>query len=72
MRWKESYLLGVDVAIELFCMTEELINAVKDTATVGGLSKDARLLRDYVICHFRDEEKYQRSIHYSGLEAHKA
>lgn len=28
-------------------------------------------MKDYVIYHFRDEEAYQASIHYSDIEAHK-
>ena len=75
MMWKDSYRLGVDRIdnqhIELFRMTEDLVNAVKDGAAVGVYQKALGFLKDYVIYHFRDEEEYQASIHYSGMEAHK-
>lgn len=75
MMWKESYKIGVDRIdqqhVELFRMTEDLVNAVKNGATVEAYQKALGFLKDYVIYHFRDEEEYQASIHYSGIEAHK-
>lgn len=76
MMWKDSYRLGVDRIdnqhIELFRMTEDLVNAVKDGASVEAYQKALGFLKDYVIYHFRDEEAYQASINYSGIAAHKA
>lgn len=75
MMWKDSYRLGVDRIdnqhIELFRMTEDLVNAVKDGATVEAYKKALEFLKDYVVYHFRDEETYQESIHYSGIAGHK-
>lgn len=75
MMWKDSYRLGVDQIdhqhMELFRMTEDLVNAVKDGAGVEAYQKALGFLKDYVIYHFRDEEAYQASIHYSGIEAHR-
>lgn len=75
MMWKDSYRIGVDRIdeqhIELFRMTEELVTAVKNGATVETYQKILAFLKDYVIYHFRDEEAYQASIGYSGLEAHR-
>lgn len=75
MMWKDSYRLGVERIdhqhIELFRMTEDLVNAVRDGAAVEVYQKALGFLKDYVIYHFRDEEAYQASIHYSGLEAHR-
>lgn len=75
MMWKDSYRLGVERIdnqhIELFRMTEDLVNAVKGGATVEAYQKALGFLKDYVIYHFRDEEAYQVSINYSGIEAHK-
>lgn len=75
MIWKDSYRLGVDRIdnqhIELFRMTEELVNAVKNGATVEAYQKVLAFLKDYVIYHFQDEEAYQASIHYSDIAAHK-
>ena len=75
MMWKDSYRLGVERIdnqhIELFRMTEELVNAVKNGATIQTYQKVLTFLKEYVICHFRDEEAYQESIHYSGIATHK-
>lgn len=75
MMWKDTYRIGIDRIdqqhMELFRMTEELVNAVKEGATVEVYQKILGFLKDYVIYHFRDEEAYQASIHYSGIEAHK-
>lgn len=75
MMWKDSYRLGVaridNQHIELFRMTEELVNAVKSGATVEAYKKTLEFLKDYVIYHFRDEEEYQASIQFSGIAAHK-
>ena len=76
MMWKDSYRLGVERIdhqhIELFRMTEELVNAVKAGAGAEAYQKALGFLKDYVIYHFRDEEAYQASIHYGGMEAHQA
>ena len=75
MMWKDSYRLGVERIdeqhIELFRMTEDLVNAVKNRATAEVYQKALGFLKDYVIYHFRDEEAYQESIHYCDSEAHK-
>lgn len=75
MMWKDSYRLGVERIdqqhIELFRMTEDLVNAVKKGATVEDYQKALVFLKDYVIYHFRDEEAYQASIHYRDLAAHQ-
>jgi hemerythrin-like metal-binding protein len=75
MMWKDSYRLGVDRIdeqhMELFRMTEDLLNAVRDGATVEAYQKALGFLKDYVIYHFRDEEAYQASIHCSDMQAHK-
>ena len=75
MMWKDSYRLGVERIdeqhMELFRMTEDLVNAVKDGASVQDYQKALGFLKDYVIYHFRDEEAYQQSIGYAGFEAHQ-
>lgn len=76
MMWKNSYRLGVDRIdqqhMELFRMTEDLVNAVKNDAGIASYQKALGFLKEYVIYHFRDEEAYQASIHYPGLGAHQA
>ena len=73
--WKESYRLGVERIdrqhMELFRMTEELLQALKDNASPEACRKALGFLKDYVIYHFRDEEEYQASIGYSGIKEHK-
>ena len=75
MMWKDSYRLGVERIdqqhMELFRMTEALVNAVKAGAGVEEYQKALGFLKDYVVYHFRDEEAYQASIHYDGMAAHK-
>lgn len=75
MLWKESYRVGVAQIdtqhMELFRMTEELIEAVENNASSEACEKAIGFLKDYVIYHFKDEEAYQESIHYSGIEEHK-
>ena len=75
MMWKNSYRIGVERIdqqhMELFRMTEDLVNAVKNGADVETYQKALAFLKDYVIYHFRDEEAYQTSMQYSGLEAHR-
>lgn len=75
MLWKESYRVGVEEIdaqhIELFRMTEDLIEAVEKGASLEACQKAIAFLKDYVIYHFQAEEAYQERIHYSGIEAHK-
>lgn len=76
MMWKESYRLGVEQIDrqhrELFDMTEELVNAVKQGAAAADYEKAVAFLQDYVIEHFREEEAYFASLHAKDLAAHRA
>lgn len=75
MMWKNTDRIGVERIdqqhMELFRMTEELLNAVKSGTAAEVYRKALGFLKDYVIYHFRDEEAYQESIGYSGIQAHK-
>ncbi|WP_122644067.1 bacteriohemerythrin [Luxibacter massiliensis] len=75
MMWKENYRLGIDRIdnqhIELFDRTENLIKDITQNAPIEVYREALGFLKDYVIYHFRDEEEYQASIHYEGLEEHK-
>ena len=66
MMWKDSYRLGVERIdqqhMELFRMTEDLVNAVKAGAGVEEYQKALGFLKDYVVYHFRDEEAYQACL----------
>lgn len=73
--WKESYRIGVE-AIDnqhkaLFQMVDGLLKDMQDGSDKEKLKKAVDFLKKYVVIHFRDEEAYQESIHYSGMTKHK-
>ena len=59
MMWKDSYRLGVERIdhqhMELFRMTEDLVNTVQEGANAQTCQRVLGFLKDYVIYHFRDE-----------------
>lgn len=73
--WKESYRLGVECIdrqhMELFRMTDTLVQTAARGASAAECEEILHFLKQYVLEHFRDEEAYQASIGYAGLEAHK-
>lgn len=77
--WREEYRLGIESIdkqhIELFSMVEELLEVIKKDKERTEKEKYAnsiKFMKKYVVKHFYDEEKYQESIHYSGIKEHKA
>ncbi len=74
--WKESYCLGVsniDVQHrELFRMTNKLFQALEEETGPKAYQQLFRFFQDYAKIHFQEEESYQASICYEGLEAHRA
>ncbi len=73
--WKESYRLGIESIdhqhMELFQVTDRLLAAIENQAQEGVFLEIITFLKEYAVKHFREEEAYQESIHYSGLKAHK-
>lgn len=73
--WRDSYRIGVESIDaqhrELFRMTEELLTAIASDAGPEAYSRILGFLKEYVVYHFRNEERYQAAIGYSGLEAHR-
>lgn len=73
--WKESYRIGVDVIDRqhkaLFQMVDELLTDIENGAERERFQDSVKFLKNYVIEHFHDEEAYQESIHYSGLNEHR-
>lgn len=73
--WKESYRIGVDTIDQqhqsLFTMVDELLRAIDSQAGREEYEKVIGFMKEYVVSHFRDEEAYQESIHYSGLKEHQ-
>lgn len=73
--WKESYRIGIDLIDrqheELFRATDTLVRAIEANADKQTFRQTITFLKDYTVRHFHDEEAYQASIHYSGMEDHK-
>lgn len=73
--WKESYRIGIDLIdrqhVELFRATDTLVRAIEANADKQTFRQTITFLKDYTVRHFQDEEAYQASIHYSGMEDHK-
>lgn len=72
--WKESYRIGIDCIdrqhMELFRMTEDLMRAIDSEREPEVFRKAIGFLKEYVVVHFRDEEAYQASVCYDGMEGH--
>ena len=72
---KESYRIGIDLIDrqheELFRATDTLVRAIEANADKQTFRQTITFLKDYTVRHFHDEEAYQASIHYSGMEDHK-
>lgn len=77
--WKDKYKIGVP---NIDTQHEELFNRVSAFIKVVQNNKnwDEKLekvketmtfMQEYVVFHFDDEEKYQASINYPGIEEHK-
>lgn len=73
--WKESYRIGIEPIdkqhIELFKKADELLKAIETNAEKEKFKEIIDFLKKYVVQHFHDEEQYQASINYSGIEEHK-
>ena len=78
MLWKEEYKIGVPKIDEqhraLFDAVEKLLSTLpKGNESFLKLEclTTIKFLKEYTLQHFRDEERYLRSIHYVGYEYHK-
>ena len=76
--WKDSYRIGVEMIDaqhkELFDTTEALLKIVQSEDAVARKQECINaviFLQKYTAAHFSAEEKYQASINYTDLEAHK-
>jgi len=78
--WNDSYMIGVELIDnqhkELFLnATDGLLLSIQTPDAYGHKQyciNTINFLKGYVTRHFNDEEAYQQSIGYPGLEAHKA
>ncbi len=77
--WKDSYKVGVELIDE---QHKELFRRVSDFTKVirssdnwedrlEKVKETLEFMQEYVVSHFHDEEVYQESIDYPGLEEHK-
>ena len=80
MIWKDKYCIGVGLIDmqhkELFRRVTEFVETLRAGGNwndkVGKVNETLAFMKDYVVTHFRDEEAYQKSIGYPGLEEHRA
>lgn len=76
--WRDSYSIGVDAIDEqhrdLFSYAEKFLDAIEKGEDSGGYEAFIQIvefLSKYIVYHFSEEEKYQESIGYAGLEEHR-
>lgn len=75
--WDESYAVGIELVDKqhkhLINLTNQLYNAcLGDKAELEDTFKDVmKELVDYVMVHFKDEEKIMAQINYPDIKEHK-
>ena len=77
--WKERYSIGVELIDnqhkELFKRLSHFIQIVQSETNWEDKMDDVKetldFMKDYVIYHFNDEERYQEEINYPDLEVHR-
>ena len=78
MIWKEQYRIGIERIdsqhIELFHRVTDFVETLQrpgDWAEQSlKVASTMRFMQQYVITHFRDEETFQRLVHYPNAEEH--
>ncbi|HEY8362808.1 MAG TPA: hemerythrin family protein [Tissierellaceae bacterium] len=79
MMWKDRYRIGVDTIDrqhkELFDRVSHFIQIVQNDTNwedkIDDVKKTLDFMKEYVIYHFNDEEKYQEEINFPEIEEHK-
>lgn len=75
VQWRDSLNLGIasidDQHKELFSRTNELLNACNTGKGNEEVGKLIDFLEDYVVTHFRDEERLQLKLNYPKHKEHK-
>lgn len=79
MMWKERYRIGVDLIDnqhkELFNRLSNFIQIVQNDThwedKMDDVKKTLDFMKEYVVYHFNDEERYQEEISYPELEEHR-
>ncbi|MGE4354014.1 MAG: bacteriohemerythrin [Oscillospiraceae bacterium] len=79
MVWKESYKVGVQLIDrqhkELFQRVSDFLLTLRSPVPwddkVLKVNSTLEFMKDYVVTHFRDEEKLQKEVGYPRLETHR-
>ncbi|MDD3269555.1 MAG: hemerythrin family protein [Syntrophomonadaceae bacterium] len=79
MIWKDRYKLGVTLIDEqhqeLFTRVSDFVEVLRSSVPweqrVEKVNETLNFMKDYVVTHFHDEEKYQKQIGYPEFAAHK-
>ncbi len=79
MLWKDKYNIGVDLIDrqhkELFDRVGSFMKTLRSPdhweEKVEKVNETLAFMQEYVVVHFRDEEKYQQELGYPGLAEHR-
>lgn len=79
MIWKDRYNLGNDLIDaqhqELFRRVSDFMDILRSAKSwderVDKVNETLEFMKEYVVTHFHDEEKYQQQIGYPGYDMHK-
>lgn len=76
LKWNERFNIGVDVVDKahqkLFSIVRKLMQLNEDEKNrQWACAEGIKYFKSYAIKHFAEEEKYMKSIDYSGYEMHK-
>jgi hemerythrin len=76
MEWTKDLSVGIDMIDdqhrELFSRINDLVAAIKQKTCKYKIGDVVKFLDDYVLFHFKEEEKYMQEHHYPGYAGHKA
>ncbi len=75
VHWEESYKIGIKEIDAQHKKLFDLVNKLYDLEDNANIKEEIREIlyafRDYTIVHFKNEEKYMKSIAYPALNEHK-
>lgn len=73
--WKEEYSIGVESIDKehrrLFKIITKLLSFVEEKKGQWACQEGIKYFKEHAMKHFEDEEKYMRSVNYSGYDTHK-
>lgn len=79
MMWKDKYAIGIeqidDQHKELFKTLSDFIQIIQNENSwddkIESVKETLTFMKEYVVFHFNDEEKYQEEINYPDMIIHK-